>query len=368
MTNPYFDPDDYSDISENEISARQQLDVPLSLGGERLDAALAKLLPDYSRSRLTQWIKDGHVLVDGKSIAPKTKMLGGERLDVTILYSQEEMAFQPENIPLNIVFEDEHLIILNKPAGLVVHPAAGHWSGTLLNGLLHHWPALAQVPRAGIVHRLDKDTSGLMVVAKTLPAQTELVRQLHARTVKRIYRAIADGIVPFDGTIDTQMGRDPHNRQKMAVLKFGGKQAITHVRVLERFANHCYIECKLETGRTHQIRVHMREAKHPLAGDPSYGNVRHKMTEEAAVAVKTLGRQALHAYSLTLVHPASGEERNWKAPLPADLQQLLDTLRGYSLQDGLPSAEMAFATGQDDDDDDDAEDDDDDGVEVIYVR
>ncbi|MCS3803759.1 23S rRNA pseudouridine1911/1915/1917 synthase [Chromobacterium alkanivorans] len=367
MTDPYFDPDDYSDISENEVSATQQLDVPLSLGGERLDAALAKLMPEYSRSRLTQWIKDGHVLLDGKTAAPKTKVLGGEKLDVTLMRSNEEMAFQPEAIDLPVIFEDDHILVINKPAGLVVHPASGNWSGTLLNGLLHHCPALAQVPRAGIVHRLDKDTSGLMVVAKTLPAQTELVRQLQARTVKRVYRAIADGNVPFDGTIETQMGRDPHNRLKMAVLKFGGKQAITHVRVLERFASHSYIECKLETGRTHQIRVHMREANHPLAGDPIYGNLRHKMDEDIAAVVKALGRQALHAYSLTLVHPASGEERNWKAPLPDDLRHLLNVLRGDG--DAADDAPLPQLLDEAEDEDWDEEDDEDDGdVEVIYVR
>ncbi|MEN3032180.1 23S rRNA pseudouridine(1911/1915/1917) synthase RluD [Chromobacterium amazonense] len=364
MTDPYIDPDDYSDISENEVSTTQHLEVPLTLCGDRLDAVLAKLLPDYSRSRLTQWIKDGLVLVDGKVVAPKTKMLGGEKLDVTLQLTHEEMAFQPEAMDLPIVFEDSHILVINKPAGLVVHPAAGNWSGTLLNGLLHHCPALANVPRAGIVHRLDKDTSGLMVVAKTLPAQTELVRQLQARTVKRIYRAITDGVVPFDGTIEANIGRDPNNRLKMAVLKFGGKPAITHIRVLERFASHSHIECKLETGRTHQIRVHMREAGHPLAGDPVYGNVRHKMDEEIAAAVKALGRQALHAYALALIHPATGEERSWKAPLPDDFRTLLDVLRG----DGAVADEEAFAHGAGEDDEDWDDEDDDGDVEVIYAR
>ncbi|WP_293765975.1 23S rRNA pseudouridine(1911/1915/1917) synthase RluD [uncultured Aquitalea sp.] len=363
MTDPYFDSEDYSDISENEVPARQQIDVPLSLCGERLDAALAKLLPDYSRSRLTQWIKDGAVLVDGKTVAPKTKLLGGEKLEVTIVQSNEEMAFHPEPMDIPIVFEDEHILVINKPAGLVVHPASGNWSGTLLNGLLHLCPQLAQVPRAGIVHRLDKDTSGLMVVAKTVPAQTELVRQLQARTVKRIYRAIADGVVPFDGVINTLIGRDPHNRLKMAVLKFGGKTAITHVRVLERFDSHSLIECKLETGRTHQIRVHMKEARHPLAGDALYGNPRHKMDEPVADAVKALGRQALHAYKLALVHPATGEERSWQAPLPDDFRRLLETLRG---EEG--EFMEAAPTHNEEDDDEDWDDEDDGDIEVIYVR
>ncbi|MBA4707294.1 23S rRNA pseudouridine(1911/1915/1917) synthase RluD [Aquitalea aquatica] len=365
MTDPYFDSEDYSDISENEVSARQQLEVPLSLGSERLDAALAKLLPDYSRSRLTQWIKDGHVLVDGKVVPPKTRLLGGEKLDVTIVQSNEEMAFQPEAMDLPIVYEDEHILVVNKPAGLVVHPASGNWTGTLLNGLLHHCPSLAHVPRAGIVHRLDKDTSGLMVVAKTLPAQTELVRQMQARSVKRIYRAIADGVVPFDGTINTLIGRDPHNRLRMAVLKFGGKTAITHVRVLERYDAHSYIECKLETGRTHQIRVHMKEARHPLAGDQLYGNPRHKMDEDIATVVKNFGRQALHAYKLALIHPATGEERSWQAPLPDDFRFLLDTLRGESGERMEQAAPLAEEWDEDEDDDDE---DDDGDIEVIYVR
>ncbi|UTH73633.1 23S rRNA pseudouridine(1911/1915/1917) synthase RluD [Chromobacterium sp. IIBBL 290-4] len=365
MTDPYIDSDDYNDISENEVSTTQLLEAPLALCGERLDAVLAKLLPDYSRSRLTQWIKDGLVLVDGKVVAPKTKMLGGEKLQVTLQLTNEEMAFQPEAMDIPIVFEDDHIIVINKPAGLVVHPASGNWSGTLLNGLLHHCPSLANVPRAGIVHRLDKDTSGLMVVAKTLPAQTELVRQMQARSVKRVYRAIADGVVPFDGTIDANIGRDPNNRLKMAVLKFGGKPAITHIRVLERFATHSHIECKLETGRTHQIRVHMREANHPLAGDPVYGNLRHKMDEDIAAEVKTLGRQALHAYALALVHPATGETRSWKAPLPDDFRRLLDVLRG----DGARADADAFAHASDDEDDDeDWDDDDDSDIEVIYVK
>lgn len=364
MTDPYFDPEEYSDIPENGIADKRELHIPFHLGGERLDAAIAKLLPDYSRSRLSQWIKDGHVLVDGKPAIPKTKLLGGEKVDITIPMSDEQMAFQPEPIPLNIVYEDDHILVINKQAGLVVHPASGNWSGTLLNGLLHYCPQLATIPRAGIVHRLDKETSGLMVVAKTIPAQTELVRQLQARTVKRIYRAVADGMVPFDGKIETQIGRDPHNRQKMAVLKFGGKTAITHIRVLERFASHSYIECKLETGRTHQIRVHMREARHPLAGDPLYGNIRHDMPDTILQAVQALGRQALHAFSLALIHPATGEQRSWKAPLPDDMVHLLETLRGVPEErmDTLPP------DYDDTDEEDDDWDDDDSDVEVFYVR
>ena len=256
--------------------------------------------------------------------------------------------------------------MLNKPAGLVVHPAAGNWSGTLLNGLLAHCPALSQVPRAGIVHRLDKDTSGLMVVAKTLQAQNHLVQQLQDRTVKRIYRAVANGVVPFDGKIDTLIGRDPHNRLKMAVVKFGGKPAVTHVKVLERYGSHSYIECALETGRTHQIRVHMREANHPLAGDPVYGNPRHAASDKVKEVVKGLGRQALHAYRLSFVHPQSGETVSFEAPLPQDIYHLLSVLRLESGMDSSLSNEAEWQDHMVDDDDDWNEDDYD--VEVVYLK
>jgi 23S rRNA pseudouridine1911/1915/1917 synthase len=297
--------------------------------------------------------------VDGKTATPKTRLQGFERLYITPTQSAEDLSFTPEAMELPIVYEDEHILVLNKPAGLVVHPAAGNWTGTLLNGLLHYDPGLTRVPRAGIVHRLDKETSGLMVVAKTVQAQTDLVRQLQARTVTRIYRAIADGIVPCDGKIDAPVGRDPHNRLRMAVVKFGGKPAVTHIHVLERYASHTYIECRLETGRTHQIRVHLREANHPLAGDPLYGNPRHKMTDEVALEVKSLGRQALHACKLSLVHPFSGETMSWSSRIPEDMRRLLAVLRG-------PDPLVAIRDVDDDLDDDWQEDDDE--VEVIYVR
>lgn len=342
------------------------LTVPNELAGMRLDAAIAKMLPDYSRSRITTWIKDGFVQCNGKTATPKDKLIGGEELSVQIQQSDENQAFEPEAMDLNIVFEDDTVIVLNKPAGLVVHPAAGNWTGTLLNGLLAHCPELSQVPRAGIVHRLDKDTSGLMVVAKTLPAQNSLVQQLQNRTVKRIYRAVADGVVPFDGKIETLIGRDPHNRLKMAVVKFGGKEAVTHVKVLERYHAHSYIECSLETGRTHQIRVHMREARHPLAGDPVYGNPRHVCSQPVKEVVKGLGRQALHAYRLSFEHPKSGELVSFEAPMPDDMYHLLSVLR---LESGLHSSlskEVEWQNEFDDDEDDWNEDDYD--VQVMYVR
>lgn len=347
--------------SENVV-----LTVPNELAGMRLDAALAKMLPEYSRSRITTWIKDGFVRCNDQITTPKDKLIGGEVLSVQIQQSNENQAFEPETMDLNIVFEDDTVMVLNKPAGLVVHPAAGNWTGTLLNGLLAYCPELAQVPRAGIVHRLDKDTSGLMVVAKTLPAQNALVQQLQNRVVKRIYRAVADGVVPFDGKIETLIGRDPHNRLKMAVVKFGGKEAITHVQVLERYHAHSYIECSLETGRTHQIRVHMREARHPLAGDPVYGNPRHACSPTVKEVVKNLGRQALHAYRLGFNHPQTGEWLSFEAPMPEDMYHLLSVLR---LESGLHSSltkEVAWQNEYGDDDDDWDEDDYD--VEVVYVK
>ncbi|AXK40196.1 23S rRNA pseudouridine(1911/1915/1917) synthase RluD [Crenobacter cavernae] len=366
MSDPYADSEDYNDLSENETSETRHLAVPLNLAGSRLDAALAALMPEYSRSRLAQWVKDGHVKIDGAvQDAPKTKMLGGEKLYVTIPLSPEEMAFEPEPMDLAVVYEDEHLLVIDKPAGLVVHPAAGNWSGTLLNGLLHYCPALASVPRAGIVHRLDKETSGLMVVAKSLLAQTDLVRQMQARTVSRIYRAVADGVVPFDGVINEPIGRDPHNRLRMAVVNFGGKPAVTHLRVLEKYASHSYVECKLETGRTHQIRVHMKKAGHPLAGDPVYGNPRHPASEAVTAAVKGIGRQALHAFSLSVVHPATGETMTWTSKLPPDIKHLLAILRDDAGMAGGHTTARPVWAEQDDDED---WDDDDFDVEVHYVR
>lgn len=349
--------------AEWDAAETVELTVPLDLAGMRLDAALAKMLPDYSRSRLSAWIKDGAVAVDGQAASPKHKLIGGEQVRVDVQADAQQLAFTPEPMDLDIVYEDDAVLVLNKPAGLVVHPAAGNWSGTLLNGLLAYCPALAQVPRAGIVHRLDKDTSGLMVVAKTLPAQNHLVKQLQERSVKRIYRAVADGIVPFDGKIDTLIGRDPHNRTKMAVVKFGGKEAVTHVKVLERYRAHSYIECALETGRTHQIRVHMREARHPLAGDPVYGNPRHPCSAEVKDEVRQLARQALHAYRLQFVHPNTGETVAFEARLPEDMYRLLSLLRWECGMDSPLGHAEAWADGEDDGWNEDDYD-----VEVVYAR
>ncbi|MBZ0144379.1 MAG: 23S rRNA pseudouridine(1911/1915/1917) synthase RluD [Rhodocyclaceae bacterium] len=297
------------------------LEIPAECAGLRLDQALARLLPEHSRSRLAAWVKQGKVSLNDTAADARRKVWGGERVAIAAVALPEEAAQQPEDIPLTVVYEDGHVLVVNKPAGLVAHPGSGNWQGTLLNALLHHAPQLAGVPRAGIVHRLDKDTSGLLVVAKTLEAQTDLVRQLAARTVKRQYLALAHGRVARDGLVDAPIGRHPVQRTKMAVVA-SGRAARTHYRVLERFAQATLLECALETGRTHQIRVHMAELGHPLVGDPVYGPRRR-----AQGALADFPRQALHAWRLALVHPATGAEQAWEAPLPEDFAELLESLR-----------------------------------------
>jgi 23S rRNA pseudouridine1911/1915/1917 synthase len=290
--------------------------IPVELAGLRLDQALARLLPEESRTRLARLIDEGHVTVDGASAAPRLKLRSGEAVEVALVPRPEELAHQPQEMALSVVHEDDHVLVIDKPAGLVVHPGSGNWEGTLLNALLHHAPNATRLPRAGIVHRLDKDTSGLLVVAKTEAAQQSLVRQLQARTVKRTYLAVARGLIARDGTVEAPIGRHPVQRTKMAVVD-SGKPAITHYRVRERFAAHTFIECDLETGRTHQIRVHLASIGHPLEGDPAY----------AGRGAKLLPRQALHAWRLGFVHPASGEAVRFESPLPQDLDQLLESLR-----------------------------------------
>jgi 23S rRNA pseudouridine1911/1915/1917 synthase len=300
------------------------LAIPAAYAGLRLDAALARLFPEHSRSRLQAWMKEGRVTVDGATAEAKRKVLGGERVCVAVVPVTAEISEQAEAIALPIVFEDEHLLVIDKPAGLVVHPGSGNWSGTMMNALLHHAPHLAEVPRAGIVHRLDKDTSGLLVVAKTLAAQTDLVRQLQARTVKRHYLALVHGGVTGSGSVDAPIGRHPVQRTKMAVISRGGagREARTHYAVRERFAAATLVECRLETGRTHQIRVHMTSIGHPLVGDAVYGK-----RKSADARLDSFGRQALHAWRLALVHPASRVEVAWESPLPADFAGLLESLR-----------------------------------------
>ncbi|MBS1190228.1 MAG: ribosomal large subunit pseudouridine synthase [Rhodocyclaceae bacterium] len=296
--------------------------VPDKLAGRRLDQVLAELLPQHSRNRLQAWVRDGRVQIDGAPESePKRKLRGGETLLVSTAADEQSLAEEPEDIPLSIVFEDESILVIDKPAGLVVHPGSGNWSGTLMNALLHHVPQAERVPRAGIVHRLDKETSGLLVVAKTLEAQTDLVRQLQARTVKRQYLALASGVLERDGKVEAPVGRHPVQRVKMAVVaeSRGGKPAVTRYRVLERFARCTLVECSLETGRTHQIRVHMAHLQHPLVGDPVYGKEDRRLPP--------FHRQALHAARLGLIHPLTGQAMQWEAPLPADMQELLEKLR-----------------------------------------
>lgn len=301
----------------------RHLVIPPEHAGKRLDQSLAELLPEYSRSRLQGWIESGHVRLAGSAASRKQKVWGGEAVDVTPETLPEETAFRPEAIGLNIVHEDEAILVIDKPAGLVTHPGAGNWEGTLLNALLHHHPAAAGIPRAGIVHRLDKDTSGLMVVAKTLEAQTQLVRDLQARSVKRIYWAVALGLFESaEGDIDAAIGRHPTQRVKMAVLGAGqgsAKPALTHWKVLRQYARAAWVECRLATGRTHQIRVHLTHLGHPLLGDPVY---RGRLPGSPI----PFARQALHAVRLGLAHPATGEFMEWQAPPPRDFTELLQIL------------------------------------------
>jgi 23S rRNA pseudouridine1911/1915/1917 synthase len=316
MNIPVENRDDYSP------SAVCRLIVPDDLAGRRLDQVLAELLPQHSRNRLQTWVRDGRVTVDGTpENEPKRKLHGGESLLLSEAVDAQAAAEQPEDIPLAVVFEDDALLVIDKPAGLVVHPGSGNWSGTLMNALLHHAPSVEQVPRAGIVHRLDKETSGLLVVAKTLEAQTDLVRQLQARTVKRQYLALAGGVVARDGKVEAPIGRHPVQRIKMAVVSEsrGGKPAVTRYKVLERFARCTLVECSLETGRTHQIRVHMASIGHPLVGDPVYGRTDRNLPP--------FHRQALHATRLGLIHPVTRQAMQWEVPLPADMRQLLEHLR-----------------------------------------
>jgi 23S rRNA pseudouridine1911/1915/1917 synthase len=306
------------------------LTIPPDLGGLRLDIALQRMLPEHSRSRLQAWIKDGLITVNSEASTSKNKVWGGEQVLVQVQAKPEHYAFTAEDIPLEIVYEDEHILVVNKPAGMVVHPAAGNWSGTLLNALLFHAPELKDVPRAGIVHRLDKDTSGLLVVAKTLAAQTNLVRQLQARTVKREYRAIVWGQIWRNGVIDQPIGRDPRSRTKMAINR-AGKPAVTRYEVLERFSVQTYMRCNLETGRTHQIRVHMQHLKAPMVGDAVYGfhgivPIR-AMTQTLRDAVGAFNRQALHAIKLGLLHPATDEFIEWQIELADDMKLLLEAMR-----------------------------------------
>ncbi|MBR8000317.1 RluA family pseudouridine synthase [Burkholderia vietnamiensis] len=334
-------------------AAPRVVEVPLSLAGERLDKALAQLFPEFSRSRLQSWIEAQRVLIDGAPAKIRQPVPLGAKIELVPDLLPEQLAFAAEPVPLDVIYEDDALVVINKPAGLVVHPAAGNWSGTLLNGLLHRYgDAAAGLPRAGIVHRLDKETSGLMVVARTLAAQTDLVRQLQARTVKRRYFALVWGTMPEEGTIDAPIGRDPRERTRMAVVTgASGKPARTHFRTVDTCVWQrqpvSAIQCDLETGRTHQIRVHCSHAGHPLLGDPVYGRARGKRS--VTPLPNGFARQALHAWRLGLVHPVTGKTMQWRCPLPDDMNELV--------------AALGFGQGDDEFDDDGIYDDDDFGGE-----
>ncbi|MCQ8130574.1 23S rRNA pseudouridine(1911/1915/1917) synthase RluD [Methylomonas rivi] len=301
--------------------------VPEQLAGMRLDQCLAEIFPDYSRSKLQTWLKDGRVLVDGEQRKGREKMDGGEEIELDA-EAEQVVEYDAEDIPLDIVYEDESLLIVNKPAGLVVHPAVGNWTGTLVNALLNHVPSLDTLPRAGIVHRIDKDTSGLLMVAKTLQAHHNLVEQLQERTIHREYLALVKGWMTAGGSVDQPIGRHPVDRKRNAVRR-DGKEAVTHYRLEQRFKRHTLIRVKLETGRTHQIRVHMAHINYPLVGDQTYGG-RFQMPADCnpalAEALRNFKRQALHATKLGLEHPETGEYMEWEQAMPADMQNLIKLL------------------------------------------
>jgi 23S rRNA pseudouridine1911/1915/1917 synthase len=302
--------------------------IPDELSGQRLDQALARMFPDYSRSRLKAWLLDGAVLVDGAQWRPRDRVLGGETVVVTVIADAAVRA-EPEPMRLDVVYEDADLLVINKPAGLVVHPGAGNASGTLMNGLLAHAPQLESVPRAGIVHRLDKDTSGLLLVALSLQAHTALVRALAERAISRQYLAICNGVLTGGGKIDGAIGRHPVDRTRMAV-RDTGRPAVTHYTVMERFRAHTCVKVMLETGRTHQIRVHFAYSRHPLVGDPVYGGrlaLPAGASEALREALRGFRRQALHAARLELLHPVTGADLEVEVPPPADFQALLRVLR-----------------------------------------
>lgn len=306
--------------------------VPESCLGKRFDQTLAEMFPDYSRSRLKEWILAGHVSVNGQVVdKAREKMFGGEQIAINTEI-EAEVRFEAQDIPLNIVYEDDDILVINKPAGLVVHPGAGNPDGTVLNALLHHCPQLDVVPRAGIVHRLDKDTTGLMVVAKTIAAQTNLVESLQAREITREYEAVANGIMTAGGIVDEPIGRHATKRTHMAVT-FSGRPSVTHYRVMEKFRLHTRLRLRLETGRTHQIRVHMAHITHPLVGDPVYGGRPRppkNASEELREMLRQFKRQALHAAMLSLYHPITGEQMTWHAEVPKDMVALTDMLRADS--------------------------------------
>ena len=319
---------------------KKKIIVPDAYVGQRADSVIHELMPEYSRAKIQSWIRKGFIKIDLQNFTTKKKIIGGELVDIDIQPEEQSSQFAPEDLALNIVYDDDDIIVINKPTNSVVHPAAGNWSGTLLNGILYHFPKNSELPRAGIVHRLDKNTTGLMVVAKTEIAQFNLIKQLQSKTVYREYRAIVWGqVMVKSGVIDKPIGRHPHNRVKMAVNSINGKDAITHYEVLERFSIHSYLKCVLKTGRTHQIRVHMQDNKSPIVGDPTYGLKKiiptRSMTENFKNETLKFARQALHAKALGLIHPVTKKSLKWEVDLPDDMKNLLELIREESEQDAL---------------------------------
>lgn len=309
------------------IHLQQVIDEELA--GLRLDKALAKLFPQYSRAQLQSWVEQGFTTLDNKVVTKNKQLVyPGQAIEIKAVLEDSER-WEGENIPLDIIYEDEQLLVINKPPGLIVHPGAGNPKSTLVNALLHYEPNLKKIPRAGLIHRLDKDTSGLLLVAKTLASQTELAKQMQARTVQRIYHTIVKGQPQLTGTINLPIGRHPTLRTKMSVLRSGGKEAVTHYHVLEKFSAHSYLEVKLETGRTHQIRVHLAYIHHPVLGDPLYSKQfkNSRLSKEASEIVSSFKRQALHAKKISFTHPTSGEVCSFEIDLPSDFQTLLEALR-----------------------------------------
>jgi 23S rRNA pseudouridine1911/1915/1917 synthase len=307
---------------------QHNITLPDELVGLRLDQALTKVLPQYSRTQIQEWIKTQQITLDGKPAKTKDVIIGGETVEIDAA-RKEQPAWQAQDIKLDVIYEDDDLLVINKPAGMVVHPGTGNSNNTLLNALLYHAPILQTLPRAGIIHRLDKDTTGLLVIAKTPAAMSDLSAQLKNRTIKRIYQTVVMGLLTSGGTVDAPIARHPLQRKRMAVMD-NGKDAVTHYRVMERYRGHTRLKVMLETGRTHQIRVHMAHKHQAVLGDPVYGG-RLQLPKGASAdlitALRGFKRQALHAYELELVHPATQQTMRWRAPLPADMQQLIDVLR-----------------------------------------
>lgn len=308
------------------LSIKQDFIIPDRYFGHRLDQVLCELMPDYSRARIQDWLKKGEITINDKTAKPKAKILGNEHVIVNASLEQHD-EWRAEAITLDIIYEDADVIVINKPAGMVTHPAAGNLNGTLVNALLHHCPALANLPRAGLIHRLDKDTTGLLIIAKTLIAHTTLIKDMQARKIKREYIAVVNGQPNGAGTIDAAMSRHASHRKKMS-LSPTGKPAITHYRVINYFRAHSLVKVKLETGRTHQIRVHLASISHPVTGDQTYGQLRlpSHPSDELAKCLREFKRQALHARKLTLIHPISHQECSWTAPIPDDMQDLINLL------------------------------------------